>query len=131
MDEAVAQVSSEKLPAPAAPRPLDDVSEQHGSPSREDAVAIEPQSARRQRRRPRGRCTPRECRDALRADRCPRCDASDSMLFSMRTWIRYRCDILLPLPHGDDDSTGSPDGAEHVAVSSDVLARCAPRQKAM
>ena len=105
--EAVSQILSEKLPASAAYWPLDDISQQHGSPSREDAVAPEVQSAPRQRLRARDR-TRRECSSTCRLDRrCPTCDGSDRMFLPLRTWIQYRCDILLPLSHGDDDSTGS------------------------
>jgi hypothetical protein len=107
--EAVSQIFSEKLPASAAYWPLDDVSQQHGSPSREDGVFTDALRARRQGRRARSRWARRRRRSAGHPDRgCPTCDASDSLLFSMRTWMRYRCDILLLPPHGDDDSTGSP-----------------------
>lgn len=105
---AVSQIFSEKLPASAAYWPLDDVSQQHGSPSKEDGVSTEEQPARRERPRARSRWARRRRRSAEHPDRGGlTCDASDSLLFSMRTWIRYRCDILLLLPHGDDDSTGS------------------------
>ena len=122
--------SSEKLPAAAAYWPLDDVSQQHGSPSQEDAVATEVESAQRQRLRARDR-TRRECSSTCRPGRrCPTCDGSDRMFFPLRTWIRYRCDILLPLLMAMTTAP-APGWSRASAASRDVLARCAPRQKAM